>query len=258
MAYLIPPLVRTAPTVAPAVGGLYGAAGGNVVTLAAPARLVGGVQYIASNCGTHGLMPVDCPPLTPVDDTTATGPGLGTVFPGTIVYGADECDLLRTDAEAAARAVHLLTLNERQDVERHVAGLLESMAGEPRTVGAGAEIDRFAQAVAIAEAELGSLGIVGVVHAPAGAIVLAQRAGALRWQGGQALTPGGHHWAFGGGYEAMVNLVYVTGPVSVFRSEVSTTSGVSVRKNERLVVAQREVVAAWECLTVAINYGGTV
>lgn len=257
MANMLPPMVYDAPQVAPLTGGLYGAA--SVQPTGTPARLVGGVHLLPTNCGTeHGLLPVDCPPTEPID-IDGDGPDLSVVpFPATTVYAADECGLVGRSEEAARdRAVHQLSIHERADVEGHTATLLQARVTDVRTADGDTVEARLVQAVAIAEAELGAAGLPGVLHISAGQAAYAQKAGMVRWQGGQPLTPLGHRWAFGGGYGALGDTLYVTGPVTVLRSDVSTGVGMGHRQNKRLVVAQRDVSVAWECLGVGINFAET-
>lgn len=251
MATFLPPIVYDAPQVTPLAGGLYGAA--NVVQMTGPSRLVGGLQIVPANCGEHGLLPVDCPQDT---DFEGDVPGVTDVFPAVAVYAADECGLMRTDETARARAQHILSLNERQDVERHFAGLLIERVDEVISVTGDKEVDRVAAAVSAAEGALGARGLTGVLHAPASLAVAASRAGVIRWQGSTPFTPLGHRWAFGGGYQSLGSTLYVTGAVTVLRSDVVTYRGLEVRSNSRLMVAQREVVSGWECFDMGVDFGG--
>lgn len=254
MAMNLPPVDYQAPQVSPfRSGGLYGAA--TVQQAPRPARIQGGMNLLPTNCSDGwGQLAPDCPPGEGVD-LSGVGPGLGTMFPATVVWASDQCALgPRTDEEARDRSLHILNLKEQVAAEAHVATILPTMAGQALTAEGEKPEDRLADAVGILEAQLASEGIPGALHLPARHVTLAQKAGVLRWQGGQPLTPMGFKWVLGGGYGDLLGSVYATGPVTVLRSEVSATRALSPQSNERLVVAMRELVVGWECLTTAVEY----
>jgi hypothetical protein len=254
----IGPMVNyLAAEVPPPRGGLYTAA--NVVERPAPARLAGGMNLIATNCGEHGVNAIDCGPTNDAPDGVlyvGDGPGLGEGFPAVEVWAADDCDFTRTGEEAAARANHLLALSERTDVERHVATVLADRAGALTSTTGGTMEERIIDAISLAEGLLGGLSLPGVLHIPARLAIYVKKAGGATWQANQAYSPLGHRIAFGGGYDEMGDAMYVTGPVTVLRSPVSTLAGDDRPHNERLTVASREVAVGWECLTTGYDLGG--
>lgn len=252
MVNILPAVTYFAPQVAPPRGGLYTAA--TVIDVPGPARMVGGMTLIPSNCGVHGVEAVDC---EPADDFefTGDGPGEGESFPPFMVWAADECLGVRTDDEARDRAQHILSLTERVNVERAVAEVMVSRAGVLGTSTGALVQDRIRDAVATFEGMLGARGLPGVIHAPARLAAYAKAAGVVDSSGGTLTTPLGHRWAFGGGYDQFGEALYVTGPVTVLRSDVVTTRGMALQKNERLMVSQREITFAWECLLAGIDIG---
>lgn len=251
MVNILPAVTYVAPTIAPPRGGLYTAA--TVIDQPGPARIVGGMTLIPSNCGVSGIEAVDCEPGD--FEFRGDGPGLGETFPPFMVWAADECSLDRTDDEARTRAQHILSLTERVNVERAVADVLVDRAGVLGTSTGNLLQDRIRDAVATFEGMLGARGLTGIIHAPARLAAYAKAAGVVDASGGTMTTPLGHRWAFGGGYDELGEALFVTGPAVVLRSEVVTTRGLAVRKNERLMVSQREVTFAWECLLAGINVG---
>ena len=258
MATIGPLVTYVAAESPPPRGGLYTAA--NVVEQPGPARIAGGLNLIGSNCGASGVNEIDCGPIT-ADETgvlyEGDGPGLGERFPAVEVWAADDCDLVRTGEEAAARANHILALTERTNVERHVATLLAARSSSVVTAEGPTLVDRIRDAVGRAEGLLGGLSLPGVLHLPARYAIYAKAAGAATWQANQAYSPLGHRIVFGGGYDEMGEHLYVTGPVTVLRSPVATRPAEDLRKNERLTVASREVAVGWECVTTGFNFGET-
>lgn len=257
MAIIGPLVTYVAAESPPPRGGLYTAA--NVVDQPAPARLAGGLNLIATNCGDNGVNEIDCGPVAEGEDGVlyvGSGPGLGESFPAVEVWAADDCDFVRTQEEASARANHLLALSERTNVERHVAGLLAARAGELLPTVGEILADRLTDAISRAEGVLGGLSLPGVIHLPARLAIYAKKATGATWQGAQAYSPLGHRIVFGGGYDEMGDVMYVTGPVTVLRSPVATRSADDRAHNERLTVSSREVAVGWECLTIGFDLGG--
>lgn len=237
--------------VPPPGGGLYTAA--SVVEQPLPSRLSGGVNVIGSNSGSHGVHLVECEPGEVLFE--GDGPGVGVKFPAVEVWAADDCGVGRSDDEAVSRVAHILALTERVDVERHVAGLLVGRVDELQQSVGGSLADRVRDAVGRVEGLLGGLALPGVLHVPARLAVEFKHAGVVTWRGAQAYTPLGHRIAFGGGYDALGDAVYVTGPVVVLRSPTATRVGRDHRRNDRLTVASREVAVGWEHLTDGISLG---
>lgn len=247
-ALALPPLLVNGTTSQPHTGGLYGVAA--VKNLGEPARLAGGVSTTPYSGGAgHGVWPAVCEPV-PADLVKAGGRPDDIWAPPVTVWAADECSLIgSTEQEEKARAEHTLSLFEPVDVEAELVPRLLAEAGTP---GAAAAVEPFVAAVGAIEEALGVTGVAGVIHARRGLAAVAVRYGlAVAGPVGTLVTPLGTRWAFGGGYSALGNVLVGTGPVTVHRSPVAVTVGLGQRRNERLAVAEREVVVSWEIVTVA-------
>ncbi|WP_280392885.1 hypothetical protein [Nocardia wallacei] len=224
--------------------GLYSAA--TVVPRDAPGRLaLGGVDWVPSNCGPSGVWNhLICPPLDPDDpDDTKSGdrPDDGH-FPPVTIWATDECSLYATDTSASvARAEQLLRLHEPLWVERYVADLLADRATvlPAQTTITGA--------VGALEQALGEVGFSGVIHARRGLAATATEHRLVEHQGAMLTTTLGNRWAFGGGYTALADTLYATGPVTVWLDPSITRESIEHKINMRQIVAERSAVVGWEC-----------
>lgn len=236
----------TPPPANPSPYGLYGAAA--VTDLTNPTRLDTGLRVININCGPSGVWPID-PCADPGGDVKEGDRAEDSTFTGMIVYGVDDCSALVPAGEASDRAQQVLRLQERVKVEEYVAAVLITEAGVPT---AGTDL---VTALGAVELGIGQYGFTGVVHASAHLAAKAAQANLIVRNGTTLTTPLGHRWAFGAGYDALGENLFATGPVTVQRGPVGLAEGPDYTHNERLTVAEREVLVAWECLTFAVTTG---
>ncbi|WP_280498549.1 hypothetical protein [Nocardia cyriacigeorgica] len=236
-----PPLANPAP------GGLYGA---STVLDYDPSRLSHGVTVESRNCGTTWVWPIACD--VPAPDPSPKGAGERTPllnFTGDVIGADDNCGAVVPEQEAAERAQQLLRLQEPVRVEQQLAPKLLAAAGTPTTVAG------LVAAVGALEETVAPAGFPGVLHAAPHLAAALESADLLRRQGTQLLSPLGHRWAFGAGYAALGETIVATGPTVVHRGPVVMTHGPDYPHNDRLSVAEREVLVTWECWADAVTIG---
>lgn len=233
----IPPVTYTAVQANPLGGGLYDAAS---VVDAADGRHLSGIMLEPVNEGASGLWE-----YAGEDNPDKVGERLDwPSFPGTVVWAADSVKTVGASIEGAReRAEHILRLREPIEVERFVAGqLLEAEASAVASVR---------EQLAYLELELGKRGYPGVIHASR-ELLPALKDFIVR-QGQAMFTPGGHRWAFGGGYEALGNTLVGTGAVTVVRSPIAQAEAVDTRLNDFHAIAERVVAVGWEGDALAVS-----
>ena len=233
----IPPVTYTAVQANPLGGGLYDAAS---VVDAADGRHLSGIMLEPVNEGISGLWE-----HTGEDNPDKVGERLDwPSFPGTVVWAADSVKTVGASIEGAReRAEHILRLREPVEVERFVAGqLLEAEASAVASVK---------EQMAHLELELGERGYPGVIHASR-EMLPALKDFIVR-QGQAMFTPGGHRWAFGGGYEALGTTLVGTGAVTVVRAPITQAEAVDTRLNDFHAIAERVVAVGWEGDALAVS-----
>ena len=233
----IPPVTYTAVQANPLGGGLYDAAS---VVDAADGRHLSGIMLEPVNEGISGLWE-----HTGEDNPDKVGERLDwPSFPGTVVWAADSVKTVGASIEGAReRAEHILRLREPVEVERFVAGqLLEAEASAVASVR---------EQLAHLELELGERGYPGVIHASR-EMLPALKDFIVR-QGQAMFTPGGHRWAFGGGYEALGTTLVGTGAVTVVRAPITQAEAVDTRLNDFHAIAERVVAVGWEGDALAVS-----
>lgn len=233
----IPPVTYTAVQANPLGGGLYDAAS---VVDAADGRHLSGIMLEPVNEGASGLWE-----YAGEDNPDKVGERLDwPSFPGTVVWAADSVKTVGASIEGAReRAEHILRLREPIEVERFVAGqLLEAEASAVASVR---------EQLAYLELELGKRGYPGVVHASR-ELLPALKDFIVR-QGQAMFTPGGHRWAFGGGYEALGTTLVGTGAVTVVRAPITQAEAVDTRLNDFHAIAERVVAVGWEGDALAVS-----
>lgn len=245
-----PPMERrAAPGNPTAVGTLYSAA--TVTALAEPSRVEGGARIEQVNCGeAYGTWPLVCPP--PEDAGEMGGARAGALeFEALGVWAADACSLVGTTEQVARElAVQRLRLTEELAVSEAFAERLLDDAGVAATSIAGGIVG----AVGVMEQALGETGMPGVIHAARHHLAYAADKGLIvRGQGGRLETPGGNVWAFGTGYAGLGETLVGTGPVTILRNDVQVDVGMNHGQNERTAVAQRAVLATYECAAIAVE-----
>ena len=233
----IPPVTYTAVQANPLGGGLYDAAS---VVDAADGRHLSGIMLEPVNEGISGLWE-----HTGEDNPDKVGERLDwPSFPGAVVWAADSVKTVGASIEGAReRAEHILRLREPVEVERFVAGqLLEAEASAVASVK---------EQMAHLELELGERGYPGVIHASR-EMLPALKDFIVR-QGQAMFTPGGHRWAFGGGYEALGTTLVGTGAVTVVRAPITQAEAVDTRLNDFHAIAERVVAVGWEGDALAVS-----
>lgn len=236
-----PPVVYSAVPANPLGGGLYDAAS---VVEAMDMRHLGGMVLEPVNEGTSGVWE-----LGSEDNPEKVGErGDWPVFPATTVWAADGVKTVGATADGAReRAEQLLRLKEPVHVEEFVAGqLLEADANAVASVK---------EQMAYLELELGKRGYPGVVHASR-EMLPALKDYIVR-QGQALFTPGGHRWAFGGGYGSLGNNLVGTGGVTVVRSRLVEVGATDTRLNDYHAVAERVVAVAWEGAPLLASLAGS-
>lgn len=237
----IPPVSYTAVQANPLGGGLYDAAS---VVDAADGRHLSGIMLEPVNEGASGLWE-----YAGEDNPDKVGERLDwPSFPGTVVWAADSVKTVGASIEGAReRAEHILRLREPIEVERFVAGqLLEAEASAVASVR---------EQLAYLELELGERGYPGVIHASR-ELLPALKDFIVR-QGQAMFTPGGHRWAFGGGYEALGTTLVGTGAVTVVRAPITQAEAIDTRLNDFHAIAERVVAVGWEGEALAVSLTGS-
>ena len=237
----IPPVTYTAVQANPLGGGLYDAAS---VVDAADGRHLSGIMLEPVNEGASGLWK-----YAGEDNPDKVGERLDwPSFPGTVVWAADSVKTVGASIEGAReRAEHILRLREPIEVERFVAGqLLEAEASAVASVR---------EQLAYLELELGKRGYPGVIHASR-ELLPALKDFIVR-QGQAMFTPGGHRWAFGGGYEALGTTLVGTGAVTAVRAPITQAEAVDTRLNDFHAIAERVVAVGWEGEALAVSLTGS-
>lgn len=237
----IPPVTYTAVQANPLGGGLYDAAS---VVDAADGRHLSGIMLEPVNDGISGLWE-----YAGEDNPDKVGERLDwPSFPGTVVWAADSVKTVGASIEGAReRAEHILRLREPIEVEQFVAGqLLQAEANAVASVK---------EQLAHLELELGKRGYPGVVHASR-ELLPALKDFIVR-QGQAMFTPGGHRWAFGGGYEALGTTLVGTGAVTVVRAPITQAEAVDTRLNDFHAIAERVVAVGWEGEALAVSLTGS-
>lgn len=245
MSNALAPVDYDAPPVNPSPHGLYTVA--TLIDVAGPFRQQSGVTIHPINCGTAaGTWDVD-PCADPGTKRKAgVRPAPDAPFEALGIWGYDECDLTEPDEEILLGAEQNLRLNEQQLVEAHFAGRLLADAVTPTAVG------DFVAAVAELEVGIGEAGIPGVIHASRRFAPYAAAANLLVSSGPLLKTPLGTLWTFGGGYDAVLDSTLIaTGAVTVWRGETFVKSTAAPEINLRAAIAERVVVAGYECLLAA-------
>lgn len=241
----LPPVIVTSPPANPYPYGLYSAA---TVIGATDARHQGGMALDSPNTPSHGQWPVICPVPEDTPDKQAQRDALPT-FPAITVWAADECKAVGISAEQAQeRAIQALKLAEPLEVEAFAATQLKKVT--PAETAASLE-----EAVSLLEEALVSHGHTGVIHARRGLMPLLSKV--IIRQGGQLLSPGGHKWAFGGGYQELGDTLVGTGPVLIRQSPAETSEAFNSNNNVRTALAERVVSVGWEGPTLAVSVSAT-
>lgn len=241
-------VIYTPPLANPAGVGLYTAA--TVLEPAEPSRLGFGLTVESWNCGPSWVWPINCEAALPDPSPKGAQDRAERLeFTGEVIGADDDCSALVPETEAAQRAQQLLRLQESVRVEQQLVAKLTTAAGTPTTVAG------VVAAVGALEEAIAPYGFGGVLHAAPHLAAALRAAQLVIAQGGQLLSPLGHRWAFGAGYAGLDETIVATGPVTVHRGPVVMTHGPDYPHNERLSVAEREVLVAWECWAEAVTIG---
>lgn len=251
---MLPPVVYDAPLVNPSAHGLYLAANMHDISGDSPNRILGGVDLYARNCDT-GWGTWDTDPCAVPDAGTlkygVRGVPMDT-FAALQVWGYDECDPTEPEDEIATRALQNMRLHEQILAENHFGARLLADAGTPTAV------PDLVAALGELEAQIGETGATATIHLSQRYASALDAAGVIVGTGPIPRTRLGNALAFGGGYESVLgSTIVATGAVTVWRSPIFQRSTVSPDENLRAAIAERTVVAAYECLVGAVEIGGT-
>ena len=216
---------QAAPSLSPV--GLYAAAA--MVDVDRP--LVYGVDVPVETLGGHGTWDEPC---VPGDRSKHGGDTQTTLrFPGIGLWAADECSLVgRSEGESRAAAQRKLRATEGADAEVFAAATLAERAVEASSLPA-------------AEAMFTVEGLTPVVHIRPSDVPVLLRSKLIYQASAGLRTVLGNVVAVGAGYEAALDGIYVTGPVTIYRNPVDTNTAVDVATNTRLTVAERAVAVTW-------------
>lgn len=242
---MLPPFDYLAPQVNPTYTGLYAVATLIDTTLAT--RLSGGVRIHPVNCGGNaGTWPSDPCAAVPGELRKAgTRPTPADPFSPVTVWGWDQCDPTETEADVRSRAEQAVRLSEQGMVE---SALSLRLATDDAPLGtAGNVVDAVGQL----EQALAEAGITGVIYANARVAAAADDHGLIIRTGGALRTPLGHLWAFGAGFE--YGVMHATGIPTVWRDAFTTKSTLDPFENLRVAVAERTVVAGYECYIAGVD-----
>lgn len=247
----MPAVDYEAPAVNPAGLGLYEAA--TLINSSRPSRILAGVNIRPFNCSDSvGTWDID--PCADPGENRKEGDRLppGATFLPTQIWAYDECDLVETDDQSAARAQQTLRLQEPILVESYFgARLLADAEALPGTIPTAASL---AEGIGVLEEALGETGYSGYIHSSRR---FAAAASQYRWdnQTGAVLkTPLRNTWVFGGGYGSVLeNTLIATGPVFVWRDELTSKTVIDPRINRKATVAERTVLVGYECIVAAVT-----
>ncbi len=239
--------VYTPPPANPSPGGLY-----SVAALINSSRLAQDVVVETWNCGPSWVWPISCNAEAPDPSPKGAEPRNDWdehVFTGDVIGADDNCSALVPEAEAQQRAEQLLRLQEPVKVEQQLVSRLLAMADTP------ADVTGLVAAVGALEEAVAEFGFSGVIHAAPHLAAALQNAQLVTRSGQYLLSPSGHRWAFGSGYSDLGETLVATGPVAVHQGPIVFTHGPDYPTNQRLSVAEREVLVSWECWTEAVTIG---
>ncbi len=249
-----PRVETSAPTSQPAGYGLLAAA--QVLTMPAKAELFG-VDWEPDPVTPAQFWTLPCDGTPPGPKTFNDRPErkVSDPFP---VYWGEECGSVAfegTDARVRAG----LALGETQPVEERVWQLLFT---DPDTI----DLDTargLTDALGHVEEELGRrYSTRGIVHAPARVAAHAFTLQLIRWRGETPLTPRGHVWSFGDGYDPASGSpptdgasIVGTPPMVLWRTPEFTIGPVLDRSTNRYVaVAERTYIAGWAGAAVRMAF----
>lgn len=234
------------PDIAPAKGGLLSVA--NVQTAPGGAALQRGVDYRTRPCGPARDVPTDGSEKQFDDPETVTGTPFA-IYRGTLLSLLDEADISAEDlldsgsSFAVEAALQRTVLNPTATVvgdptgvsPRMALALLEQYAGE-RYMGVPTfHVNRFGAVFMPLETESED----GVVTTKQGSFV-ANGAGYGPAGPGGVNAEAGQFW------------LYVTGQVNLWRSEILTREGYDLKKNQRVLLAERIYIPTVECIVAAV------
>lgn len=242
--------VYAPPPANPSPGGLYSVAA--LTDAGDPSRLAQNVVVETWNCGTAWVWPIDCKADDPDPSPKGAEPrnDWGShEFTGDVIGADDNCSALVPEEEAQGRAKQLLRLQEPVKVEQQLTSRLLAMAGTPT------DVTGLVAAVGALEEAVAEFGFTGVIHAAPHLAAALQNAQLVTKSGQYLLSPSGHRYAFGSGYADLGETLVATGPVAVHQGPIVFNHGPNYPTNQRLSVAEREVLVTWECWTTAVTIG---
>jgi hypothetical protein len=173
-----------------------------------------------------------------------------------VIYWGEECGSVAFEG-TDARVREGLAQGEARPIEGKVWQALFADADTVDLDTARGLVD----AVGHVEEELGArYGVRGLIHAPARVAAHAFTLNLIRWRGETPLSPRGHTWVFGDGYDPASgspptdgSSIVGTAPMVLWRTPVATIGPVLDHHTNRYVaVAERIYLAGWVGAAVRI------
>ena len=260
---LLAPFRVPAPAVNPRRFGLSSAA---VVIDQPGAHWQAGTEYTGEVCGRAGLWGGPCWTTETDGGPFDTGGPKELTSDQPVTSGVPFSGYLMTDcnpvgsADLEARALRGLQRGESMLVEEAVARL---MADDDRLVSVSPKhgshpVDALA---ALEQHVANNYSAQAIIHMTGGAATILGAAGAIDRYGsrlettqGNVVSVGRYPVAPGGGTPATTDeWVWASGPVTIWRGGIDTTTVFDPATNDRHALAERSYAAAIECFVVAVN-----
>lgn len=164
-----------------------------------------------------------------------------------------ECGNLSADdrAQTVERARHTFALKEPIAVETELAARMLADAPSPT------DVDDIVAAVGHLEQTFAAAGTVGLIHARAGLLAVAEdRRMIMRdpAEPGILRTPMGLRWVFGAGYATPLGDKLIgTSQTYGWRDEIEVREAIQYEANQFIAIAERSVVVGYEALIGAVE-----
>jgi hypothetical protein len=222
-----------------------------------------GVQWQSQACG--GARETSGPCVQDAQAAVGIVPDFHVCYvsgfdPFTVYAFNDDTVGAATSLQAHAdNARERLAAGEQEAVESHLWGQMRAIESNP-VAGTGKSMS---YCVGWLEQRLAELyGNQGVIHMNRlAAHLLAGPGGSLVREGNRLTTVLGTTVVAGGGYDETAGalptstILYGTGPLAMYRSDVTNTPPVTLdrARNDMSILAQRDYVIGWDCVLVGIT-----
>lgn len=212
----------------------------------------GGVVWESDACAEVGVTEYPCLDAEPVDPLDPDLACYLSGFDPFTVYAFPHRSLVGNQADPRDRAEARLLAGEQHAVEAELWSRLDAVT-TPTDVSAVGGLD---YALGFVEQALtDAYGSRGVIHVNRLVGSMLYTAGALKQEGATLTTGIGTPVIVGGGYAAPsspsgVVTIIGSGPVVVYRGQVTTVLGYDRDTNTSTPIAQRDYLVGWDCGTV--------